>query len=108
MKQILHIAPGYKPIRLVYGFYFHKYGLLPGILLALLYPLPYSLLFLFTYFDSHVPFWALFALAGLRSGAIGIHIKYFLHWPSYKFQWIVLLFTAFISNIFRNSNFKII
>ena len=103
MKTVLHIAPGYKPVRMVYGFYTHKYGIAMGTFLALLYPLPYSLLFLFTFLDFQVPFLAIFVLAGMRSGAIGIHIKYFLHWPRYQFQWIVLLFTAIISITFENS-----
>ena len=103
MKKIMATAPGYKPLRIVYGFYTHKYGVFKGLLLALLYPLPYSLLFLMISMTYKVPLMVLFALAGMRSGAIGINIKYFLHLPKYGFQWIVFLFTIFISLVITNS-----
>lgn len=108
MKQVLSIAPGYKPIRSVYGFYAHKYGITKGILLAMLYPLPYSILFLMIYRDFQVPFLAIFALAGMRSGAIGIHIKYFLHFPKLIFQRIIFIFTIVIALLVPNSTSSLI
>lgn len=74
-----------------------------GTLAALIYPLPYSLLYLFITVDFQVPFLAIFMLAGMRSGAIALLLKYCLHFPRYIFHWIVLLFTIVIGIILPNS-----
>lgn len=79
-----------------------------GTLAALIYPLPYSLLYLFITVDFQVPFLAIFMLAGMRSGAIALLLKYCLHFPRYIFHWIVLLFTIVIGIILPNSKFEYI
>lgn len=104
MLRITRIAPGYKPIQYVYLFYTYKYGIIIGTLAALLYPLPYSLLYLYMTVDMYVPFIAIFMLAGMRSGTIALLLKYCLHFPRYIFHWIVLIFTVFIGIFLPNSN----
>lgn len=106
--DLLKVAPGYKCIQYVYMFYFLKYGFVIGIIAALLYPLPYSILFLMITVDLQVPFVAIFMLAGMRSGALALLLKYCLHFPKHNFHWIVLLFTVVIGIILPNSKYETI
>ncbi len=80
-----------------------KYGTLMGILAAVLYPLPYSILFLLIPVDLKVPFVAIFMLAGMRSSAIALMLKYCFHFPSHIFHWIVLTFTVLVGIFLPNS-----
>lgn len=99
----LKVAPGYKPIQYIYTFYMFKYGILIGGLAAFVYPLPYSILFLMIPVDLNVPFVAIFMLAGMRSGALALLLKYCLHFPKHIFHWIVLIFTVLIGLFLNNS-----
>lgn len=76
-----------------------------GTLAAIIYPLPYSILFLMITIDVNVPFVAIFMLAGMRSGAIALLLKYCLHFPKQVFHWIVLVFTVLIGVFLPNSTF---
>lgn len=107
MIDLLKISPGYKCIQHIYMFYLLKYGFVVGLLAALIYPLPYSILFLMITVDLDVPFVAIFMLAGMRSGAIALLLKYCFHFPKHTFHWIVLLFTIAIGIILPNSNFTL-
>lgn len=102
--DLLKIAPGYKSIQHVYIFYTLKYNIVVGTMAAIIYPLPYSLLFLFITIDLSLPFVAVFVLAGVRSGAMALLLKYCLHFPKHIFHWIVLIFTALIGVFLPNSN----
>ena len=42
-------------------------------------------------------------LAGMRSGAIALLLKYCLHFPKHTFHWIVLIFTVLIGIFMPNS-----
>lgn len=101
--DILKISPGYKPIQYIYVFYTLKYGIAVGVATALLYHLPYSILFLMIPVDLNVPFVAIFMLAGMRSGALALLLKYCLHFPKQAFHWIVLIFTVLIGIVLPNS-----
>lgn len=101
--ELIKIAPGYKPIQYIYTFYTLKYGLLTGTLAAACYPLPYSILFLMIPVDLEVPFVAVFMLAGMRSGALALLLKYCLHFPKHTFHWIVFVFTVLIGILIPNS-----
>jgi hypothetical protein len=85
-----------------------KYGLFVGILTALLYPLTYSIMFLMITVDIEIPFIAIFMLAGMRSGAIALLLKYCLHFPKHTFHWIVLIFTVLIGIFMPNSKIFIL
>lgn len=105
--DILKISPGYKPIQYIYLFYTLKYGIIAGTVAAFMYPLPYSILFLMIPVDLNVPFVAIFMLAGMRSGALALLLKYCLHFPKHVFHWIVLIFTILIGILLPNSNLSI-
>lgn len=98
------MAPGYKPVQYVFTFYALKYNYAVGLIAALLYPLPYSLLFLMIPITFTLPFLAIFILAGMKSGALALLLKYCLHFPKSTFHWIVFLFTVFIGVFLPNSN----
>lgn len=70
---------------------------------ALLYPLPYSILFLMITVDLEVPLVAIFMMAGMRSGAIALLLKYCFHFPKHAFHWIVFVFTILVGILFCNS-----
>ena len=103
IKDLLKIAPGYKPIQYVFTFYTLKYNYMIGLLAALLYPLPYSILFLMIPRTFVLPFLAIFILAGMKSGTLALLLKYCLHFPKSPFQWIVFVFTVFIGVFLPNS-----
>lgn len=102
---MLKLAPGYKPIQYVFTFYALKYNYVIGLLAALIYPLPYSIVFMMTPASFSLPFLAIFALAGMRSGTLALLLKYCLHFPKSTFHWIVFLFTVFVGVFLPNSNF---
>lgn len=104
--ELLKIAPGYKPIQYIYTFYMLKYGIVTGTMAALIYPLPYSILFLMITVDLEVPLVAIFMLAGMRSGAIALLLKYCFHFPKHAFHWIVFVFTILIGIFLCNSTYS--
>lgn len=53
-----------------------------------------------------MPFVAIFMLAGMRSGAIALLLKYSLHFPKQVFHWIVLVFTVLIGILLPNSTHR--
>lgn len=84
-----------------------KYGMFAGFFAAFTYPLPYSVLFLMITVDINVPFVAIFMLAGMRSGAIALLLKYSFHFPKHVFHWIVFIFTILIGIFLPNSKYLV-
>lgn len=105
---MLKLAPGYKPVQYIFTFYTLKYNYVIGLLAALIYPLPYSVLFMIIPGEFTVPFLAIFALAGMRSGTLALLLKYCLHFPKSPFHWIVFVFTVFIGVFLPNSKIFIL
>ena len=106
------MTPGYKSTQYIFTYYLITSNIINAFAMALLYPLPYVILFTYLGFyledaeaSQHWDYSALvlIILTGVRSSLIALLAKYALVAPEGKFYWVVFISTIVIATFFRNN-----
>jgi hypothetical protein len=117
VDELLKMVPGYKSTQYIFTYYLLTSNIANAFTMALLYPLPYAILFTYVGFflvkadtdkDWEYSPLILIILTGVRASLIALLGKYALVAPEGKFYWVVFVSTFVICTFFRSNYVYII
>lgn len=117
VNELLKMVPGYRSTQHIFTYYLLTSNIANAFTMALLYPLPYAILFTYVGFllvkadtDQNWDYspLILIILTGVRASLIALLGKYALVAPQGKFYWVVFVSTFVICTFFRSNYVYII